>query len=186
MNLKHTLLACTSTVLLSITSASLAETPPALPQPTKEHAWLAQFAGEWDTETIITTEPGQPPLKATGHETARMLGGFWVMAENKGVMFDQSYVGVMTLGYDPEAKQYVGTWVDSNTSQLWNYRGMVDATGKILTLETKGRCSLEEEVCECKDVVEFKTPDERVMTSSRKGKDGQWTVVMTMTAKRRK
>jgi uncharacterized protein DUF1579 len=44
----------------------------------------------------------------------------------------------MTLGYDPEKKQYVGTWVGSMMSYLWVYDGSLDAEEKVLTLNAEG------------------------------------------------
>ncbi len=169
----------------ALTTSAHAAEPPEMPKPVKEHEWLKQFEGEWATETEIQMEPGKPPLKATGNETARMIGGFWVVGENKGEMMGQAFTGVMTLGYDPEKKKYVGTWVDSNTSMLWQYVGTVDESGKILTLESEGFCPMEGKVCQFRDVIEFKSADHRVMTGSRLGSDGKWTSLMTVTAKRK-
>ena len=33
----------------------------------------------------------------------------------------------MTLGYDPEQKSFVGTWIDSETAYLWTFTGQLDA-----------------------------------------------------------
>jgi hypothetical protein len=159
---------------------------PEMPQPTKEHEWLKKFAGEWNTVTEIYMEPGKPPMKATGTETAKMLGGFWVVGENKGEMMGAPFTGMMTFGYDPQKKKYVGTWVDSNTSMLWQYLGTVDGSGRILTLETEGFCPMEGKVCQFRDTIEFKSDDQRVMTGERQSTDGKWTKMMTVTATRKK
>lgn len=164
----------------------LAAAPPAMPQPTKEHEWLKQFAGEWDVETEAFMEPGQPPMKMKGTESARMLGGFWIVGENKGEFMGAPFTGIMTFGYDPEKKKYIGTWVDSNTSTLWQYLGTANASGKILTLETEGFCPLEGKVCQFKNTFEFKSKDHRVLTGTKLGKDGKWTTAMTVTARRKK
>lgn len=164
----------------------IAAEPPAMPQPTKEHEWLKKFAGEWEIETEIFMEPGKPPMKTKSTESARMLGGFWVVGESKGEMMGAPFTGIMTFGYDPEKKKYVGTWIDSNTSMLWNYLGTVDASGNILTLESEGMCPLEGRVCQFRDTIEFKSPDHRVLTGARLGTDGKWTTMVTVNAKRKK
>lgn len=171
--------------LLILAGNLVAAEPPAMPQPTKEHEWLKQFAGEWDVETEAYLAPDQPPMKMKGTESARMLGGFWVVGENKGEFMGAPFTGLMTFGFDPEKKKYVGTWVDSNTSSLWHYTGSVDATGKILTLETEGFCPIEGKVCQFQNTIEFKSKDLRVLTGTRLGKDGKWARAMTVIARRR-
>lgn len=183
--MKTNLITLTAAALLFAGSLIAAE-PPGMPQPTKEHDWLKQFAGEWDTEVEMFMEPGKPPMKSKGTESARMVGGFWVVGENKGEMMGAPFTGLMTFGYDPEKKKYVGTWVDSMTSTLWQYVGSVDASGKLLTMETEGMCPMEGKVCQFKDTVEFKSKDHRVLTGKKLGSDGKWMTMMTVTARRRK
>jgi hypothetical protein len=176
----------TITALIAIATCSfLTAQEPKMPEPTAEHAWLKQYQGEWDVETEIHMEPGKPPMKTKGTESAKMLGGFWVVGDNKGEMMGAPFTGIMTIGYNPEKKKYIGTWVDSNTSQLWSYTGTVDATGKILVLETEGFCPMEGKICQFKDTIEFKSKDLRVMTGTKLGKDGKWETTMVITARRK-
>ncbi len=172
--------------LISITTCSLLTAQvPKMPEPTAEHAWLKQYEGEWDVETEFHMEPGKPPMKAKATESARMLGGFWVVGDNKGEMMGAPFTGIMTIGYHPGKKSYVGTWVDSNTSQLWNYKGSVDATGKIPMLKTEGFCPMGGKVCRFKYTIEFKSKDHRVMTGTKLGKDGKWKTNMVINARRK-
>ncbi len=126
--------------LLANAVVCIAQEFPKPPAPQEQHEWLKQLAGEWESESEIYMEPGKPPIKSKGTETARMIGGFWLQGENKGTIMDQPMTGILTVGFDPETKQYVGTWVDSMTSHLWKYEGKVDETGKTLTLATRGPC----------------------------------------------
>ncbi len=97
-------------------------------EPQKEHAWLQQLVGEWTYEHEARMGPDQPPMKATGTESVRSLGGLWVLAEGQTEM---PGVGegrmLMTLGYDPERKRYVGTWIGSMMTHLWVYDGALGA-----------------------------------------------------------
>ena len=88
------------------------------------------------------------------------------------------YQSVFTLGFDPQSKKYIGTWVDSISSLLWKYEGSVDSSGKILTLETEGPCPLKPGISKFRDVLEWKSNDERLFTSSIQGDDGKWTVMV--------
>lgn len=177
----------TSLALLAIAFTAKAEpATPQLPQPTKEHEWLKKFVGEWDTETEIVIAEGQPPLKAKGSESAKMLGGFWVVGQNQGDLMGTPFAGIMTFGYDPDKKQYVGTWVDSNTSTLWQYTGTVSEDGTKLTMDSEGMCPMEGKVCKFRDTVEFISPDKRVLTGTKLDeKTGEWVEKMTVTATRK-
>jgi hypothetical protein len=160
---------------------------PAMPAPVKEHQWLQQFVGDWESEVEIHMDPAQPPLKSKGSETVRALGGFWIVGEGKGEMMGMPYTHLLTLGYDPAQQKYVGTWVDSNTSLLWKYVGEVDATGKILTLEAEGPCPLRPgTLSKFRDVTEFKSADHRVFTSSMLGEDGKWMTMVKGSSTRKK
>ena len=124
--------------LVAAVAVGRADDTPKLPAPLKEHDWLKQLAGEWVTEAEMVMEPGKPPMKSTGTETARTLGGFWLVGEHKSRVMGIPVTGVMTVGYDPAKKKYVGTWVCSMDGHLWNYEGAVDSAGKVLTLNTEG------------------------------------------------
>jgi hypothetical protein len=159
---------------------------PDMPKPTKEHEWLQQFVGEWDTAIEIFMDPAQPPMKGKGTETSRSLGGFWVVAEGQSEMMGMKFGSVLTLGYDPDKKKYIGTWVDSMASHLWKYEGSVDATGKILTLDTEGPCPMRPGVVKFKEVTELKDKDTRVFTSSIVEADGKLTQMIRVTSTRKK
>ena len=114
-----------------------AQVPP-MPEPTKEHEWLKQFVGEWESELEAFMEPGKPTVKSKGTEVCRAIGGLWVIGEGKTDMGGMTYSHLLTLGYDPEKKKYIGTWIDSMLNYMWKYEGTVDAAGKVLTLESEG------------------------------------------------
>jgi hypothetical protein len=164
-----------------------AQEMPQMPAPVKEHLWLQQFVGEWETEVEITMAPDQPPMKGKGTESTRALGGFWIIGEGKGEMegMPGTMTSVLTLGYDPSSQKYTGTWVDSMTSHLWKYEGTVDPTGKILTLNTEGPCPMKPGIVKFKEVTEIKDRDHRVFTSSMQGDDGKWTKMVTVNYRRK-
>jgi len=160
---------------------------PQMPAPVKEHEWLQQFVGNWEYETEIFMDPTKPPMKVKGVEVVRSLGGFWIIAESKGEMMGKPFLGVLTLGFDPQAKKYVGTWTDSLGSYLWKYQGSVDSAGKTLTLETEGPSPMNpSQLSKFRDVTEWKGKDDRVFTSSIQGDDGKWNMMVRVTSHRSK
>jgi hypothetical protein len=93
----------------------------------------------------------------------------------------------LTIGYDTKKKKYVGTWIDSMTSYMWNYEGSVDDTGKILTLNTEGPgFAGGDKLTKFKEVIEIKNKDERTFTSSYQNEDGTWTQLMSVKYRRKK
>jgi hypothetical protein len=170
-----------------LTSPIAAQPFPEVPQPQKEHQWLARLVGEWESTAEIFIEPGQPLLDTTGTESTRMIGDYWIVAETKAEFLGLPYDAVLTLGYDPKTKKYVGTWIDGRSSQLWHYKGEVDSSGNMLTLETKGPCPKRPgELANVKEVIEFQDDDTRTFTSSIQEPDGSWTKMMTVNYRRKR
>jgi hypothetical protein len=156
-------------------------------EPQKEHQWLQRLVGEW-TLAGEAMEPGQPPAKYTGTESVRSLGGLWILAEGQGeIPGGGAATWIMTLGYDPQKKRYVGTWIGSMMTHLWVYDGELDPDGRVLTLDAEGpNMTAEGKMTKFKDVIEFKSDDHRVLTSHMLGDDGKWQQLMTATYRRKK
>lgn len=146
-------------------------------EPQKEHHWLQKLVGEWTYETEATVKPGETPDKCTGTESVRVLGGLWIVAEGQGEMpGGGAATTMMTLGYDPQKKRYVGTWIGSMMFYLWVYDGALDGGERVLTLEAEGPdMAIEGKMARYKDVIEFKSDDHRVLTSHRWAMTGNGT-----------
>ncbi len=159
------------------------------PEPQQEHQWLEKLVGEWILEGEATTEPDKSPEPWT--ESVRSLDGLWVVAEGKGEMPEGGgpATTIMTLGYDPQKKRFVGTWIGSMMTYLWVYDGSLD--GNVLTLESEGPGmaegaeGAEGKMAKYKDVIELKDDDHRVMTSHALGDDGEWSQFMTVNYRRK-
>jgi len=163
---------------------AVAQEQPSLPGPEKEHAFLKQFVGEWETASESSFGPGQPSLKCQGSMRARMLGEIWLLSESENSMMGTTVNALQTIGYDPQKKKYVGTWVDSMFNYLWRYEGEVK--GQMLTLEAEGPNFMAAgKLTKFQDVYEFKSPDEIAITSKMLVDDGKWVTFMTGSAKRR-
>jgi hypothetical protein len=157
-------------------------------KPLKEHQWLDQLLGEWAVEGEMTMGPDQPLQKWKGVESVRSLGGLWIIAEGQNEMPDGMTGSMITqLGYDPQKKQFVGTFTASVMTNLWLYSGTLDASRKILTLETEGPNMVSEgKLARYKDIIEIKNEDHRLLTSQMLGEDGKWRQFMTAHYRRKK
>lgn len=155
-------------------------------EPKAEHRWLRQLVGDWSYEVEGIPGPGKDPVKSHGTESVRAFGDLWIILEGRGAMPGGApFESVMTLGYDPAAKRFTGTWIGSSMAYLWIYEGELDATGAVLTLESEGPAmGGDGTMARYRDVVEIKSPDHRVMTSSMLAADGQWRQFMTMHSRR--
>lgn len=178
---------CAALIAFALIATTFADDAPQTPapEPEPEHAWLQQLVGEWDIENEIVPAPGQPAMKCQGHESVRAVGGFWIVSHLSSSAGGESMQAVLTLGYDPATKRYVGTWIDSSNSFLWKYDGALDAERKVLTLEAEGPNPMDHfKTARFRDITEFKSPDERVLRSQIQQANGEWVTFVTGVARR--
>ena len=157
-------------------------------QPQKEHKWLQKLVGEWTYEHEATMCPDKPAEVVRGTESVRSLGGLWTLGEGQGEMpGGGSATTLMTLGYDPQKKRFVGTFIGSMMNNLWVYEGELDQDEKMLTLNTEGPdFTTPGRTSKYQDVIEFRSDDHRMLTSRAQGEDGQWHEFMTAHYHRKK
>ena len=157
-------------------------------EPQKEHQWLQKLVGKWTFEGECIMGPDQPPSKHTGSETVRSIGGLWTLGEGTGAGPDGGQMtSIMTLGYDPQTKRFVGTFIASMMTHMWIYNGTLDAAGKVLTLDTEGPdFSGGPDMVKYQDIIEFVNDDHRILRSQLVGPDGKWNQFMTAHYRRQK
>jgi hypothetical protein len=87
---------------------------------------------------------------------------------------------MLTIGYDPKKRHYVGTWLGSMMTQLWIYEGELDESNCTLTLRTEGPdFEVEGSTAKYKEVITLQSDDERSFESYVARGDGQWQKIMT-------
>jgi hypothetical protein len=145
-----------------------------------EHRWLEQMVGEWTFEVEAAMEPGGEPMRDTGRESVRSLGGVWVIAEGRSDGGDESHLSIMTLGFDPEKGRCVGSFVSSMMPHLWLYDGELDPSSSKVVLNSRGPSAAGDgTTADYHDTIEFVSPDHRVLTSSYQDAGGEWRHFMT-------
>lgn len=157
-------------------------------EPQQEHRWLQRIIGDWDMEAECVMAPGEPPTKTKSFEQVKPIGDLWVLGEGEGEMpGGGKAVSRITLGYDPQKKKFVGTFVASMMPNLWLYEGTLDTSGQVLTLDSEGPSMADDgSLAKYQDIFTIKSDDHRVMTSRVLGPDGRWTEFMTANYRRRK
>jgi hypothetical protein len=150
------------------------------PEPHAMHRWLQQLLGDWICDFTADMGTGQPPAQSTGTEHVRALGDLWVLCEGTGTMPGGGDARMlMTLGFDPEKNVFVGTWVGSMMTPMFLYRGTLDASQKVLTLETEGPSFTGDgSVAPYRDVITLVNANERTLTSAGLQPDGSWKPFM--------
>lgn len=175
-------MAAFAAVCAACAAAAYGQAAPEMPKPVKEHEWLERFVGEWTSTSEMVVEPGQPPVTCNGVERVRRIGGFWVLSEHEATVMETRVEARLTLGYSPEKGKFVGTWIDSMTSHMWVYEGTLNDAGTTLTLLTEGpNIATPGATAKYREVIEFTSADEKVMTSSIQNEDGSWTPFVTVT-----
>jgi hypothetical protein len=157
-------------------------------EPQAEHKWLQKLVGQWSVEGECSMGPDQPTMKSTGTETVRSVGGLWTLGEGRGEMpGGGEMTSFMTLGFDPAQRRFVGTFIASAMTHLWVYNGTLDASGKVLTLDTEGPdFSGGTGMTKYQDIIEFVSDDHRILRSRLQGPDGKWQNFMMAQYRRKK
>ncbi len=150
-------------------------------EPTTEHQWLHQLVGDWKFEAEFCMAPDQPPMKHTGSEIVRSLGGLWTIGEGMGEMPDgTTHTSIMTLGFDPKKGRFIGSFVASMMTYLWPYEGSLNTERNLLTLDSHGPAfSGDGSIVQYQDIIEIVDDHHRILSSQVQGSDGKWTKFMT-------
>lgn len=158
---------------------------PAVPVPQAEHQWLERFVGEWEFTTSVYLDPDSPPMTASGTETVRGVGGFWIIGESTSEFMGMTMTNVITIGYDPQKEKYIGMSVDSTSPHVTNYEGTVNEAGNRLTLTWQGPSPRQPgQMVTFRGVTEFKSDDHRVFTAHTRDDAGQWSRIVQVDFRR--
>ena len=155
--------------------------------PQKEHLWLQRLVGDWVTEMEASMGPDTAPAKHRGSERVHSIGGLWIQCEGTGEMpGGDTATMLMTLGYDPQKRRFVGTWLGSMMTHLWIYEGQLDESERVLTLNAEGPTMRGDgTMAKYQDIIEIVSDTERSLTSRQLQPDGSWKQFMTARYRRK-
>lgn len=141
--------------------------------PQSQHHWLNQLVGEWDFVHLCKMPDGTENT-TPGTMMCRTLGGMWLICESTYELDDSSWYSVITLGFDPEQNQYVGTFIGSMMANIWHYQGNLDGSGRRLPLMSEGPSLTGNGTTKYRDTIEIIDGDTWLFTSEMLTEDGQW------------
>lgn len=156
-----------------------------LPHPAPQHQWLRQLVGTWTYQSDCAVGPDGKPFKGQGKETIRTLGDYWIVGESTGDMPGGGTMSaVLTIGFDPAKRAFVGSWAGSPMTSLFIYEGQLDDAERVLTLDTTGQDFADpSKNARYRDSIEIVSEDERIMRSEVHA-DGKWSEMMRATYRR--
>lgn len=106
-----------------------------LATPGEPHKLFTSLTGSWTTKTKEWMDPQKPAVESTGSADIKLLlGGRFLQQEITGSMHGKPYSGIWTVAYDNLLKQYVSTWIDTMSTQIFIMNGTANADGKTITL----------------------------------------------------
>jgi hypothetical protein len=168
---------CFASIALLAWVGALAAQPPEMPRPSPEHELLKKMAGTWDA----TMKMG--PMESKCVETSKMLGDFWLVGNFEGEFSGMKFTGHSMMGYDPNKKKYINTWVDSFSPHFMKMEGDFDKDSKTMTFVGEG-IGMDGKPTKNKTVTKCQSDDQMHFTMYEE-KDGKWTESFTIQYKRR-
>jgi hypothetical protein len=101
--------------------------------PNENHAFLKNFAGDWNVTSTAWMQPGAPPSVSTSTSKGEIvLGGRYVIMKYTGVMFGQPFEGIQIMGYDNQQKKFASFWIDNTSTSFYMTTGTRDTTANTI------------------------------------------------------
>lgn len=152
------------------------------------HKHLATEVGVWDATVQMWPAADAKPMESKAVETNEMFGDFWLLSKFETDFGGMKYAGRMQLGYDPQKKKYVGTWIDTMSPYLSTMEGTYDEKTKTSTMLATGVDAMTGKVSKSKMVTRIENEDSKVfeMFMPVEGKEGEWWKSMEVKYTRRK
>jgi len=99
----------------------------------ENHAFLKNFAGQWDVTSTAWMEPGGQPSVSTSSCTSELiLNGCFAMMKYQGIMFGQPFEGIEIIGYDNAQRKYITLWIDNTSTTFYLMSGTREPEGSTI------------------------------------------------------
>jgi hypothetical protein len=156
--------------------------------PGEPHKMLQTFAGKWDASLKMWMDPSQPASESKGTEVCEpILGGRYLQATFSTTMMGMPMEGHSLMGYDNFRQKYFFVWIDNFGTGMATAEGVMDESGKVLTLYGKmDEPTTGERDKPVKYVYKFEGPDKHVFEIHDLGHGEGHTKVMEAVYTRKK
>ncbi len=139
----------------------------------KNHAFLKNLVGEWDVKTKAWMEPGGEPTESHSFSSAEMImGGRFLRANFKGMMFGQPFEGLQIVGFDNHKEKIISLWIDSSSTTFFLTEGTLDLDNSTITEEGTWPDPMTGGVIEVKAITTLIGQDEYTYQMYMTGPDG--------------
>ena len=102
----------------------------------KAHRVLKKFRGKYEQVAMWYNAPGKKPKEDKWTSaTGWLLNGLFMTQTVDGKWLGRDYDGLLTIGYDYGAEEYVMTWIDSYHTRLVEGRGTFEEDTETFTFE---------------------------------------------------
>ena len=128
-----------SLIALTLGACTAAPPPmPEVPEPLPQHKQLQKGVGAWEG-TLTMFMPNTPVQAIPAKEVVEPIGEFWTQSTFTCDFMGMPFLGSGCMGYDPYRERYVGTWIDSMTTELAVMWGEMDLDGNTLNMHYTAR-----------------------------------------------
>ena len=156
--------------------------------PGDAHKRLNPMVGTFDAKVKFWPAPGAPPTESTGKSVNEwVLGGRFIQQRFEGTMMGAPFSGIGYTGYDNIRHMYVGTWMDSMSTQfMTSSGGDPDASGKSWSFTASMMDPVSGEQVSSEERMTMIDNDHQVFEMYGPGPDGRSYKMMEITYTRKK
>ena len=142
--------------------------------PGEHHGHLKPMEGTFTATSTMWQAPGAPPETSEGtSKNTLVLDGRFLMQEYDSQFMGQPFTGLGFTGYDNLGDRYVGSWMDSMTTQFMTSEGHCSDGGKSWEFTGDYVDPVSKETRSTRQTLVLKSDDEHVFAMYEKGPDGK-------------
>jgi hypothetical protein len=128
--------------------------------PGEKQKLLTDQAGTWTGKTKMEMPDGKVETADCTCTVTPLIGGRYTRCEFKGDMPGMGpFEGIGVYGYDNVSKQYVSSWIDSNSTGVMQGTGELSADGKTITWNYTFSCPITKKPAPMREVETITGPN---------------------------